>query len=62
MPPLIQKWNILKDEDKDLFPLLEVSVLVIWPSESYEMVLKVLSFEMFTGRNIIISVQRSLIR
>lgn len=24
MPPLIQKWNILKDEDKDLFPLLEV--------------------------------------
>jgi len=23
MPPLIQKWNILKDEDKDLFPLLE---------------------------------------
>ena len=28
MPPLIQKWNILKDEDKDLFPLLEVSILV----------------------------------
>lgn len=25
MPPLIQKWNILKDEDKDLFPLLEVN-------------------------------------
>lgn len=24
MPPLIQKWNLLKDEDKDLFPLLEV--------------------------------------
>jgi len=24
MPPLIQKWNALKDEDKDLFPLLEV--------------------------------------
>ena len=24
MPPLIQKWNILTDEDKDLFPLLEV--------------------------------------
>jgi transportin-1 len=24
MPPLIQKWNMLKDEDKDLFPLLEV--------------------------------------
>lgn len=23
MPPLIQKWNQLKDEDKDLFPLLE---------------------------------------
>ena len=23
MPPLIAKWNILKDEDKDLFPLLE---------------------------------------
>ncbi|KAJ8926914.1 hypothetical protein NQ314_020766 [Rhamnusium bicolor] len=23
MPPLIHKWNILKDEDKDLFPLLE---------------------------------------
>lgn len=26
MPPLIQKWNILKDEDKDLFPLLEVEI------------------------------------
>ena len=25
MPPLIAKWNMLKDEDKDLFPLLEVS-------------------------------------
>jgi transportin-1 len=25
MPPLIQKWNVLKDEDKDLFPLLEVN-------------------------------------
>ena len=24
MPPLIAKWNLLKDEDKDLFPLLEV--------------------------------------
>lgn len=23
MPPLIHKWNFLKDEDKDLFPLLE---------------------------------------
>lgn len=23
MPPLIHKWNLLKDEDKDLFPLLE---------------------------------------
>lgn len=23
MPPLIAKWNQLKDEDKDLFPLLE---------------------------------------
>lgn len=23
MPPLINKWNVLKDEDKDLFPLLE---------------------------------------
>ena len=23
MPPLIRKWNELKDEDKDLFPLLE---------------------------------------
>lgn len=26
MPPLIQKWNALKDEDKDLFPLLEVCI------------------------------------
>lgn len=25
MPPLIAKWNALKDEDKDLFPLLEVA-------------------------------------
>lgn len=29
MPPLIQKWNILKDEDKDLFPLLEVGNLLL---------------------------------
>lgn len=26
IPPLIGKWNELKDEDKDLFPLLEVSL------------------------------------
>jgi len=25
MPPLIEKWNQLRDTDKDLFPLLEVS-------------------------------------
>ena len=23
MPPLIHKWNLLRDEDRDLFPLLE---------------------------------------
>jgi len=23
MPPLIERWNVLKDDDKDLFPLLE---------------------------------------
>lgn len=23
MPPLFEKWNCLKDDDKDLFPLLE---------------------------------------
>ena len=28
MPPLIDKWNFLKDEDKDLFPLLEVCCFV----------------------------------
>ena len=28
MPPLIQKWNQLKDEDKDLFPLLEVTAML----------------------------------
>ena len=27
MPPLIAKWNSLKDEDKDLFPLLEVIII-----------------------------------
>lgn len=27
MPPLITKWNVLKDEDKDLFPLLEVKIV-----------------------------------
>lgn len=32
MPPLIQKWNELKDEDKDLFPLLEVGGLQASPS------------------------------
>ena len=28
MPPLMDKWHSLKDEDKDLFPLLEVSLYV----------------------------------
>ena len=28
MPSLIQKWNTLKDDDKDLFPLLEVTALM----------------------------------
>ena len=23
MPPLIERWNVLKNDDKDLFPLLE---------------------------------------
>ena len=27
MPPLIEKWNQLRDTDKDLFPLLEVGYL-----------------------------------
>ncbi|ELU09912.1 hypothetical protein CAPTEDRAFT_201961 [Capitella teleta] len=27
MPPLIQKWNHLKDTDKDLFPLPELGTL-----------------------------------
>ena len=31
MPPLIAKWNVLKDEDKDLFPLLEVRVEYVYP-------------------------------
>ncbi len=35
MPPLIQKWNELKDEDKDLFPLLEVKVVFFWGLYSY---------------------------
>lgn len=30
MPPLIHKWNVLKDEDKDLFPLLEVIIIVLF--------------------------------
>lgn len=30
MPPLIAKWNELKDEDKDLFPLLEVRQRQLW--------------------------------
>lgn len=32
MPPLIAKWNELKDEDKDLFPLLEVRRRLFWLS------------------------------
>ena len=27
MPPLIEKWNQLRDTDKDLFPLLEVGCM-----------------------------------
>lgn len=23
MPPLFEKWNVLRDDEKDLFPLLE---------------------------------------
>lgn len=33
MPPLIQKWNQLKDEDKDLFPLLEASQRGLWDGD-----------------------------
>ena len=29
MPPLVDKWNILKDEDRDLFPLLQVSIVIV---------------------------------
>jgi transportin-1 len=29
MPPLIDKWNGLRDEDKNLFPLLEVSSFLL---------------------------------
>jgi hypothetical protein len=54
MPPLIQKWNILKDEDKDLFPLLEVSaILVMYSLQS----LKRQVLNMFRGRNGIIDMQ-----
>lgn len=35
MPPLIAKWNELKDEDKDLFPLLEVRSCFKWTNLSY---------------------------
>ena len=28
MPPLIEKWNTLKDDDRGLFPLLEVSTII----------------------------------
>jgi len=28
MPPLIEKWNQLRDTDKDLFPLLEVGYVL----------------------------------
>lgn len=35
MPPLIEKWNVLKDEDKDLFPLLEVGVFGCLPVADY---------------------------
>lgn len=28
MPPLIQKWELIQDEDRDLFPLLEVFLLL----------------------------------
>ena len=27
MPPLIERWNVLKNDDKDLFPLLECLVI-----------------------------------
>jgi hypothetical protein len=30
MPPLIEKWNGLRDEDKNLFPLLEVTLVFKW--------------------------------
>ena len=36
MPPLIAKWNALKDEDKDLFPLLEVNSFVANISSSLD--------------------------
>jgi transportin-1 len=29
MPPLTRRWSKLKDDDEDLVPLLEVSILVV---------------------------------
>lgn len=44
MPPLIQKWNQLKDEDKDLFPLLEVNKWKCILKGSYDKAKKISSF------------------
>ena len=48
MPPLIAKWHLLKDEDRDLFPLLEVSecgghttlhMLMSWYQVTYQLMM-----------------------
>ena len=35
MPPLIHKWNLLKDEDRDLFPLLECLSRLVFTVRSF---------------------------
>lgn len=47
MPPLIEKWNVLKDEDKDLFPLLEVGV-----SSNFSMIGECLTFILFISPDV----------
>ncbi len=35
MPPLIQKWSTIADDDRDIFPLLEVCSLSLTYPDSY---------------------------
>lgn len=60
MPPLITKWNVLKDEDKDLFPLLEVIQGRAWKDCARKLILIVVSVLVERGYSLAVGISALL--